>query len=195
MSSLILASTSPQRKQLLESLGLTFEIVPSAVDEDAHPEQNPAQRAPTLARLKAEDVAIQKQGCFVLGADTLVVSAAGTLLEKPKDEEEARAMLEEQSGATSVVHSALCLIDPKGELYEGLNSSSVTFKKLSTAEIDWWISTNLWQGRSGGFQIDGLGQLMIEKIEGDWTGIVGLPVFLFGELAHKAGFPVVFHTA
>lgn len=186
-ASLILASSSPQRRTLLEGLGLSFEIVPSNVDEDVHPEKDPAQRSATLARLKAEDVALRRPGMFVLGADTLVVSQRGTLLEKPADEAAARRMLSEQSGGVSVVHSAVCLIDPDGNVHEGIDSSSVHFTELSPTDIDWWMTTKLWQGRSGAFQIDGPGQLMIERIEGDWSGIVGLPVFLFGQLAREAG--------
>ncbi len=121
-----------------------------------------------------------------MGCDTLVVAESGTLLEKPNDETDARRMLMLQSGRTSLVHSALCIVDTSGKTHEGISSSSVTFKELSEKEIGWWIATKLWQGRSGGFQIDGLGQLMIESITGDWTGIVGLPVFLVGKLLKEA---------
>ena len=99
-------------------------------------------------------------------------------------------MLEAQSGAMSQVHSALCIIDANGEKHTGISTSSVRFKKLSPKDIDWWVGTGLWHGRSGAFQIDGPGQLMIDYIEGDWTGIVGLPVFLLGELLKEAGFEV-----
>ena len=188
--SLILASTSPQRKTLLEGLGIGFEIVAPNVDEDIHPEKNPVARAATLARLKAEDVAMRRPGCFVIGADTLVVSPHGELLEKPADADGARRMLRGQSGGTSVVHSAMCLIDPNGQLYEGVDSSSVFFTTLTPEAIEWWIGTKLWEGRSGAFQIDGPGQLMIERIEGDWSGVVGFPVYLFGQLAMQAGLAI-----
>jgi septum formation protein len=87
----------------------------------------------------------------------------------------------------SEVHSGLCVIDAAGQAYEGLSSSSVHFAPLSDEDIDWWIDTKEWEGRSGAFQIDGRGQLMIERIEGDWTSVVGLPVFLLGRLLGKAG--------
>ena len=187
MSRLILASASPQRKTLLSSLGLRFEVIPSTVDENSHPELDPAKRSIILAKLKALDVHGKQRAATVIGCDTLVVASDGTLLEKPKDEAEARKMLLLQSGKTSLVHSALCVIEPSGKTHEGISTSSVTFKKLSEKEIDRWIKTTLWQGRSGGFQIDGLGQLMIASITGDWTGIVGLPVFLLGTLLEKSG--------
>lgn len=180
---IILASASPQRRSLLGNLGVEFDVIPSGVDEAAIEESDPATRAVLLSELKAQDVAKDHPDAYVIGSDTLVVSSEGTLLEKPKDAQEARSMIEMHSGSTSTVHSGLCIVAPGGELVSGLSSSDVTFKDLSADEIDWWIGTEIWQDRSGGFQIDGLGQLMIENIKGDWTSIVGLPVFLLGELA------------
>ncbi len=196
VSRLILASASPQRKVLLEGLGMHFEVIPSEIDEDGHSEQSPVERAVILARLKAEDIANKNRGSIVIGCDTLVVAVetrgarVSTILEKPKDEADAKRMIHMQSGRISLVHSALCIVDPSGKIHEGISTSRVTFKKLSPKDIDWWISTGFWRGRSGAFQIDGPGQLMISHIEGDWTGIVGLPVFLFGELIKQAGFQI-----
>ena len=190
MPKIILASASPQRFSLLKGLDIEFTVVPSTIAEAECTEREPRKRAQILARLKAEDVAKHHSDSVVIGCDTLVVSHRGTLLEKPKDEKEARMMLEEQKGSTSTVHSALCLIEPKTGIHEALSSSSVFFKTLTEQEIDWWVSTNLWKDRSGAFQIDGPGQLMIKRIDGDWTGIVGLPVFLLGQLLRDAGIAV-----
>ncbi len=187
MSRLILASASPQRKTLLEGLGMPFEIIVSDVQEDDHPESDPLQRSKDLARLKAQDIAKKNAGAFVIGCDTLVVAHDGTLLEKPKTPTEAKKMLQLHSGAVSIVHSAVCIVDAQGRLHEEVSSSAVMFKTLTSEEIDWWVSTNLWRDRSGGFQIDGQGQLLIASIIGDWTGIVGLPVFLLGRLLEDAG--------
>jgi len=195
MPRFILASASPQRRELLQGLGMQFETIASAVAEEKHTEQDPAARAVQLARMKAEDIHTQYPEAFVLGCDTLVVASDGALLEKPKDAVEAEKMLRLQSGNVSTVHSALCLIAPESVaesrgsplLSSGLSSSRVHFKKLSEEEIAWWIGTGQWKDRSGAFQIDGLGQLMIERLEGDWTSVVGLPVFLLGELMGKAG--------
>lgn len=186
-SKLILASASPQRKTLLQGLGLEFEVVPSGVHEDHHPEADPKKRAMDLARLKARDIARKNIDAIVIGCDTLVVASDGTLLEKPESEDDTRRMLGLQSGKTSIVHSAVCVLDRRKRRHEGVSSSSVTFKPLSQGEIDWWTTTGLWKDRSGGFQIDGQGQLMIQRIEGDWTGVVGLPVFLLGQLLQAAG--------
>jgi len=188
-SHLVLASASPQRKTLLEGLGLSFEVIPSQFNESDHVEHDPVKRSLALGELKAKDVALRNADSWVIGCDTLVVAPDGTLLEKPNDMDDARRMLQKQSGGTSQVHSGLCVVAPGGESASAVSSSSVTFKKLSSEEIDWWMHTKLWEGRSGSFQIDGLGQLMIERIEGDWASVVGLPVFLLGELFQKLKAP------
>jgi septum formation protein len=169
---------------------MEFDVLPSDKPESDCTETDPAKRAVALARMKAEDIAQANEDAYVLGCDTLVVAADGTLLEKPVDAEDARRMLRMHSGSVSVVHSALCLKAPDGEVFEGLDSSSVHFKELSDDDISWWIGTGLWNDRSGSFQIDGPGQLMIKRIEGDFSGIVGLPIFLLGELCKKAGYKV-----
>lgn len=184
---LVLASESPQRKTLLEGLGIQFVVSPSEIEESDCTEKDPVARAKVLARLKAEDRVEAFPHAWILGGDTLVVSSEGELLEKPTDETEARRMIMAHSGACSLVHSTLCLRSPDGECFEGLSTSSVHFKHMHEEDIEWWIRTNQWKGRSGGFQIDGKGQLLISHIEGDWSSIVGLPVFLLGELLEKAG--------
>ncbi|MCA9370561.1 MAG: septum formation protein Maf [Candidatus Peregrinibacteria bacterium] len=188
---LVLASASPQRKRLLEGLGLTFEVHPSTYDESAYAEQDPVMRCKHLAAYKAQEVNERFPDSFVIGCDTLVVAQDGTLLEKAATPEEARAAIVLLSGKSCVVHSGLSVFDPQQKHYEGISSSTVYFKQLSDEEIAWWISTGLWQDRSGSFQIDGPGQLMIEHIEGDWSSIVGLPVFLLGELLKKAGYELL----
>ncbi len=188
---IILASASPQRKRLLEGLGVRFEVVTSTIDESLCEEKDPAKRAVVLAEMKAGDVYAHRSDSFVIGCDTLVVAPDGTLLEKPANRDEAHTMLKKQSGGTSVVHSGLCIFAPDGKSVSALSSSNVIFKTLMPEDIEWWGNTELWKDRSGAFQIDGLGQLMIERIEGDWSSIVGLPVFLLGELARKVGMQLV----
>jgi len=173
---------------LLEGLDIPFEVcVTSVEDESDRTHSDPVERAQFFARLKAERAHSMHPHAWIIGCDTLVVASDGTLLEKPRGADEARAMIQLQSGGTSLVYSGLCVSNPQGEMQEGMSMSSVMFKHLSPSEIDWWIGTRLWEGRSGSFQIDGLGQLMIERIEGDWSSIVGLPIFLLGQLMKKAG--------
>ena len=183
----VLASASPQRKMLLQGLGVDCIVCASEKAESVCMEADPAERAKILARLKADDVSTQYPDAWVLGGDTLVVSSRGELLEKPLNADDARRMLRLHSGSVSAVHSTLCLRSPAGKFFEGLSTSNVYFRELSDADIEWWIATGLWRDRSGAFQIDGQGQLLISRLEGDWSGVVGLPVFLFGELCRQAG--------
>jgi septum formation protein len=187
MSRIILASASPQRRQLLAALGVDFAVEPSRIDERDCPETDPAKRAVELACMKAKDVASRNPDAYVIGSDTLVVSRDGTLLEKPADVSDARRMLRLQSGSPSVVHSAVCIVGPDGSCAQGLSSSTVTFAELSEQDIEWWMQSELWRDRSGSFQIDGHGQLLIAKLEGEWTSVVGLPVFLLKELFAELG--------
>jgi septum formation protein len=162
-------------------------VEPSTVDERACPQPEPARRAVELARLKAEDVASRHQDAYVIGCDTLVVAHDGTLLEKPEHADDARRMLTLQSGHASIVHSGLCVIAPGGASVDGLSSSTVVFADLSATDIEWWIRTELWKDRSGSFQIDGPGQLLIERLEGEWASVVGLPIFLLKEQLLRLG--------
>lgn len=188
---LVLASASPQRKRLLEGLGLEFDVHPSQFDEESCEEEHPVTRCRHLAAHKAQEVNENFPDSFVIGCDTLVVSPDGELLEKAPNADAADAMIRKLSGNTCTVHSGLSIFDPKQQHFDGVCSSEVTFKKLSDDEIDWWIDTGLWKDRSGSFQIDGPGQLMIEEIRGDWSSVVGLPVYLLGDLLREAGFVIM----
>ncbi|HCI04334.1 MAG: Maf family protein [Candidatus Peribacteraceae bacterium] len=185
---LILASSSPQRQRLLKELGVEFEVIPSSINEAEVILEDPIERAKVLARLKAEDVSRNYSDAWVIGSDTLVVSSAGNLLEKPSDESHAREMLREQSGGVSQVHSAISLITPTSKKHEDVSTSHVHFRKLTDEDLDWWISTGLWEDRSGSFQIEGEGQRLVEKLEGDFNGVVGLPIDLLSKLFRDAGF-------
>lgn len=195
MSSLVLASASPQRKRLLEGIGLDFLVHPSDFDEVAEPETNPAKRSIVLSQKKAEAVRSQFPDSFIIGCDTLVVSAEGETLEKAPNADAARVMVQKLSGKPCIVHSGLSVINPSGATFSDISSSTVTFKTLTEQELDWWIASDIWKDRSGSFQIDGHGQLLISNIEGDWSSIVGLPVFLLGQLLSKAGFDVFAHQS
>ena len=187
---LILASASPQRKTLLQEIGVSFQAIPSSIDENACDEENPGKRTEILALLKARDVHASHKNDWVLGCDTLVEAHDGTILEKPVDANDAKRMIALQSGKISHVHSALALISPDGSEHVGLSTSHVRFATLDSKTIDEWTEKGLWKDRSGAFQIDGSGQMLIEHLEGDWTGVVGLPVFLFGQLCTKAGLAI-----
>ena len=174
----ILASSSPQRKEIFERLGIEFEIVLPPFDEAAVLERDPVKRAVLLAEGKATSVSRDYQDRWVIGVDTLVVSEDGELLEKPVDEDDARHMIQLHSGRTSAVHSALCLM--RGlEKYADVSTAHILFKTLSDDDIDDWLKLELWRDRSGAFQIEGEGQKLVEKLDGEFETVVGFPVALF----------------
>ena len=185
MTRIILASASPQRSRLLTEAGIEFDVIPSNVDESLCALNDPIERAKVLSDLKAEDVFSKFSDACVIGADTLVVSQCGKILEKPQNKKHAREMLVMQSGKISQVHSAVTLITPHSK-HSGLSTSHIRFRELSADDIDWWISTGLWKDRSGSFQIEGPGEKLIERLEGDYTGVVGLPMVLLGRLFKEA---------
>jgi septum formation protein len=190
MLPIFLASSSPQRARILGDLGLAFTVVPSTVDEAACGERHPEKRAALLAKMKAEDVAREHCDALVIGCDTLVVAPDGTLLEKPLDAADARRMLRLQSGGISLVHSALCILGPHGA-EEGVATSRVHFASLNDREIDAWLARGLWEGRSGAFQIDGPGQMLVTHMEGEVTAVIGLPVFLLRRLLCRMGHDIL----
>lgn len=182
MSHLILASGSPQRKRLLEEIGIEFKMCPSVVDESSCTERDPQTRAGMLALMKAKDVRKRFPGDIILGCDTLVVTYDGVLLEKPRDTDDARRMMMLQSGKISTVHSGLCVLSPDRE-YTEVDSPRVFFKPFHDDDIAWWIGSGKWEGGSGAFRVEEFEERgLIERIEGDRTAVIGLPMTLLHRL-------------
>jgi septum formation protein len=169
---LILASGSPQRRAILGDLGLDFEVRVSDIAE----EQAGAPRAVAAenARRKALAVAGDGAGELVVGCDTLVATG-DQIWGKPSDEAEARATLRHLSGRTHEVVSGLALVR-EGEVREAAEITLVTFRALDDATIDWYLATREWEGRAGGYAIQGRGAVLVSRIEGDYLNVVGLPV-------------------
>lgn len=190
MERIVLASGSPARKRLLEELGISFEAKPSDIDEDNHPELDPPKRVAVLARLKAQKCHAENPGAWIIAGDSVIVAHDGTLLEKPKDAADAERMLRLQSGTWSTDFASICLISPDGELFEGVNEGKVLFYELSEETIAWWISTDIWKGKSGAFEIMQHGQLLLKSIDGSVTGVIGFPLGLLADLFAKAGRPL-----
>ena len=172
--SLILASTSPQRRAILTQLGIPFEVV--APDFHEAPGTSPLERAAGKAR------SVDGGGRPVLGVDTEVIFD-GELLGKPANATEAEAMLESLSGRTHEVCSGLCL---RTEAWEELHTEStfVTFRTLTPRDLAHYLSADEWEGRAGAYAIQGLGASLVERIEGDFLNVVGLPGAL---LVHLLG--------
>ena len=173
---LLLASTSPQRRLILDQLGIPYDVLaPTYVDEDP-PKANAVRLAREHARGKARSVAAQAGERPVLGVDT-AVSLGGKLFGKPTNAAEAERMLEELAGETHVVVSGLCLLTPAWELVEH-DSTRVTFRELTPREIAHHMTHGEWDGRAGAYAIQGRGAAIVEEIEGDYLNVVGLPAAL-----------------
>lgn len=179
---IVLASASPQRTRILTQLGIPHIVEPSLYDESLCLQLLPAKRAEVLAIAKAQEVFTRMGNAFIIGSDTTVESSTGVLFEKPHDALQARAMLESYNNSYCFVHSGLCIIAPDGAIAHGVCTTKIDFSVISSEFIQWWISQNIWQNKSGGFQIDGPGELIITKITGEYSSVVGLPVALLNTL-------------
>jgi septum formation protein len=177
---LLLASTSPQRRAILEQLGLPFEVVaPQYVEED------PLGPAPVKvvqehARGKARSVASKAGERPVLGVDTSV-ACEGRSYGKPRDAGEAAEMLEVLSGRTHEVVSGLCLLTSGWEAVEH-DVTRVTFRVLTPRDVAAYVATGEWESRAGAYAIQGRGASLVERLEGDYLNVVGLPAALLVRL-------------
>jgi nucleoside triphosphate pyrophosphatase len=177
---ILLASRSPQRRALLAALGVPFRVVVPRTEEGEDPLAN--------ARAKAREVAARggvPEGGAVLGVDTEVI-LDGRALGKPADEAAARRELRALSGRTHVVRSAICVITQTGER-EAMDDARVTFRPLSDAAIDRYVATGEWRDRAGGYAIQGAGADLVERVEGDHSTVVGLPVGRLAGLLDELG--------
>lgn len=174
MQRLILASSSPRRKELLENLHLTFEISSSNVDESFSPDLTPEEAVKILASRKARFVADKEPDAFVIGSDTVVVHG-GEILGKPDDQQEALAMLKKLSGKTHSVYTGVSIISPEQEILF-FEKTDVVFWELSQEEMDAYISSGEPFDKAGGYGIQGFGSILVREIKGDYFSVVGLPV-------------------
>lgn len=183
---LILASKSPRRKELLEQAGLNFSIIPSGFDENTVSIKEPAGYAMHLAQNKALDIARQYPARVVIGADTIVV-IDDAVLNKPRDKNQAREMLLRLSGKTHQVITGFSIVcAAENREYTSFCQTEVLFKTMSQAEIEWYIDTGEPYDKAGGYAIQGLGSFMIEKVNGSYTNVVGLPVCEVLDYLYKA---------
>jgi septum formation protein len=183
-----MASRSPQRQAILEQLAIPFEVVIPQFEEAATG-ASPADEVERRAQGKARSVATAAGELSVLGVDTEVV-LDGKVYGKPADASAAEAMLEALSGRTHEVVSGLCLLTSGWEELRH-EATLVTFRSLSPRELGLYVASEEWRERAGGYAIQGLGAALVERIEGDYLNVVGLPAaLLVGLLAER--FPGVY---
>lgn len=183
---IVLASSSPRRRELLGSLGLAFSVRPVDVDESPVDGEGPLDYVLRLAREKAQ--ARMLPGELVLGADTVVV-VDGDLLGKPSDAAEAREMLGRLAGREHTVHTGVALVEAASRRTEAaVESSRVRIAPLSAEEVAWYVETGEPMDKAGSYAIQGVGALYVEEVRGNYTNVVGLPLpltyRLFARLGH-----------
>ena len=175
----MLASRSPQRRAILEQIGVEFDVeVPDVEELDAGP---PHEVALENAFRKASAVAARLPGELIVGVDTLV-SLGARLYGKPADEEQARTMLSALSGRRHTVVSGICVITD-GSARTAAASTAVEFRALDATLIEWYVASGEWRERAGAYAIQGRGAALVAGIEGDFLNVVGLPVTTLLELA------------
>ena len=187
---IVLASSSPRRHQLLDMLGIAHEIDPSSADERQLPGEGAEAMASRLAREKALDVARRHRGRWVLGADTVVV-IDDELLGKPRSDADAEAMLGRLSGREHRVVTAVALARD-GTVRERRDVTRVWFRSIDGPQIRAYVATGEPLDKAGAYGVQGYGAALVDRIEGDFFGVMGLPLRLVAELLEEAGMPYSF---
>lgn len=187
MPTLILASASPRRQQLLARIGITADaIIPADIDESALKGELPRVYARRMAAEKAAVIAAQHPDSAVLSGDT-VVAAGRRILPKAESEADARMCLDLISGRRHLVLSAVTLMLPGGRALHRLSESVVSFKRLHADEVEAYVAGGEWQGKAGGYAIQGSAEALIRSISGSYSGIMGLPLYETRSLLLSAG--------
>ena len=185
---LVLASASRRRLDLLRQIGIEPDrIDPADIDEIVQPGELPPSHAMRLAEEKARAVMPRHPGAFILAADT-VVACGRRILPKPADPATARSCLELLSGRRHRVHSGIAVVDPNERLTLRRVDSHVAFKRLSEAEIAAYLRSGEWQGKAGGYAIQGRAAAFIRWVSGSYSNVVGLPLFETAQLLTGRGY-------
>lgn len=183
-----LASKSPRRKEILEQIGVRFSVVSVDVPEQQVPGEPPLAYVQRLAQSKAAEGFRQFPGYTTLGSDT-IVCCENALLEKPQDKQDFLQMMRQLSGRAHEVLTAVSLCN--GELQKTETSiTEVLFRRLSDAEMEAYWDTGEPQDKAGGYAIQGMGAVFVERIEGSYSGVVGLPIEMLNRLFHQFDIPV-----
>ena len=185
---LYLASASPRRKELLESIGVSFRVVSQDFDENSQDVVSPEIYVRNLSEGKARAAMLPDDARWVCGVDT-VVYFNGEILGKPKSRDEAEQNILRLSGQWHKVYSGVTLLDLKNKVkYQGESVTNVKFCELERQFIDFYLDNRLFDGYAGGYAIQGVFACVVEKIEGSYSNVVGLPLELLYRLLRQSGF-------
>jgi septum formation protein len=187
MKTVILASASLRRKELLEKIGLKFEVEPSNYEEDISPKLKPRELAESLSFEKAKVAAGSHKNALVIAADTFIVFR-GKILGKPKTETQAKKMLETINGKPHSVITGFTIIDTESN--KAISKSvetKVYIKRLTPNEVDAYVKSGEPLDKAGAYAIQGLGSVIVEKIEGDYFNVMGLPLSALAESLKEFG--------
>ena len=187
MKTVILASASPRRKELLEKIGLKFEAEPSNYEEDISPKLKPHELAKSLSFEKAKVAAGSHKNALVIAADTFIVFR-GKILGKPQTETQAKKMLETINGKPHSVITGFTIIDTENN--KAISKSvetKVYIKRLTPNEVDAYVKSGEPLDKAGAYAIQGLGSVIVEKIEGDYFNVMGLPLSALAESLKEFG--------
>lgn len=173
---IILASGSPRRYELLKQIGLAFDVVVRPVDERIQPGTDPGEAVMELAFRKAAQVALENPDSIVIGADTVVVKDK-SILGKPADSEEAFQMLQDLNNSSHSVITGYCILyQASNRVIKGCECTNVLFRNLDTEEIKSYVDSGEPMDKAGAYGIQGLGSVLIHRIEGCYFNVVGLPL-------------------
>ena len=186
MSALVLASASPRRREILTTLGLAFEVIASGAPEDERTGEAPDALARRLARDKALEVSRRVGERYVLGADTVVV-VDGRVLGKPRDDDDARAMLRSLAGRWHQVITAVALARGDGVLEDLSVTTRVHVLALDAERVDRYVATGEGRDKAGGYAVQGIASGFCDRIEGSYSNVVGLPAAETIELLERHG--------
>ncbi len=185
MPRVVLASSSPRRRELLTLIGITHEIIPADVDERYQDGELPTEHAERLARAKAVKVSPSQGNALVIGSDTIVV-IDDIVLGKPKDVSDASRMLGMLSGRTHLVITAVA-VTFGNRIVSAYETVDVTFRKLSSAEIESYIATGEPMDKAGSYGIQGYGATIVSGVNGDFFAVMGLPLVRLVALMREVG--------
>ena len=187
---LVLASASPRRRELLERLGVEFDVVPADVDESPRASEHPRAYVRRVAAAKASAVAADGDA-IVLAADT-TVDVDGQILAKPVDDDDARAMLRSLSGRTHRVHTGVAM--RRGDAREVVTdvvTTYVTMVPMTPALVEWYVATGEPRDKAGAYAIQGAGAVLVERVRGSVSNVVGLPLAAAVALGQRLGFEML----